>query len=128
MVIFPYIIIAVVVGGAIILKWWYSSPIYKGKEGESRVHNILMQLPDDYVILDDRMFMGMHEKPLSDHFIKTMANCGEETSGLSEKLADIAIDILNGDKVGTFIDPDEAAYWHKPDPIDEDTKLFFKRW
>ena len=86
-------------------------------------HNIT-----DYVILDDRMFMGMHEKPLSDHFIKTMANSWESTSGLSEKLADIAIDILNGDKVGTFIDPDEAAYWHKPNPIDEDTKFFFKRW
>ena len=82
----------------------------------------------DYVILDDRMFIGMNEKPLSDHFIKTMANRGDKTSGLSEKLADIAIDILNGDKVGTFIDPDEAEYWHKPNPIDEDTKFFFKRW
>ena len=82
----------------------------------------------DYVILDDRMFKGMHEKPLSDHFIKTMANCGDKTSGLSEKLADIAIDILNGDKVGTFIDPDEAKHWRKLIPIDDDTKLFFKRW
>ena len=51
--IFLYIIFAVVVGGAIILRWWYNSPKYKGKEGENRVHNILMQLPDDYVILDD---------------------------------------------------------------------------
>lgn len=53
MVIFLYIIIAVIVGGAIILKWWYNSPTYKGKEGENIVHNILMQLPDEYVILDD---------------------------------------------------------------------------
>ena len=53
MVIFLYIIIAVIVGGAFILSWWYNSPKYKGKEGENRVHNILMQLPDDYVILDD---------------------------------------------------------------------------
>ena len=53
MVIFLYIIIAVIVGGAIILKWWYNSPTFKGKEGENIVHNILMQLPDEYVILDD---------------------------------------------------------------------------
>ena len=61
MTIFLYIIIAVVVGGAIILKWWYSSPKYKGKEGENRVHNILMQLPDDYVILDDVVLRGRTE-------------------------------------------------------------------
>ena len=26
---------------------------YKGKIGESQVHNILMNLPDDFIILDD---------------------------------------------------------------------------
>ena len=35
MVIFLYIIIAVVIGGITILKWWYNSPSYKGKEGEN---------------------------------------------------------------------------------------------
>ena len=69
MVIFLYIIIAVVVGGAIILKWWYSSPIYKGKEGESRVHNILMQLPDDYVILDDIVLQTNRGTTQIDHIV-----------------------------------------------------------
>ena len=67
--IFLYIIIAVVVGGAIILKWWYSSPIYKGKEGESRVHNILMQLPDDYVILDDIVLQTNRGTTQIDHIV-----------------------------------------------------------
>ena len=69
MVIFLYVIIAVVVGGAIILKWWYSSPIYKGKEGESRVHNILMQLPDDYVILDDIVLQTNRGTTQIDHIV-----------------------------------------------------------
>jgi hypothetical protein len=69
MVIFLYIIIAVVVGGAIILKWWYSSPKYKGKEGENRVHNILMQLPDDYVILDDIVLQTNRGTTQIDHIV-----------------------------------------------------------
>ena len=48
-----FIIVAIVIVGLSILGWWYNSPAYKGKEGENRVHNILLQLPDDYVILDD---------------------------------------------------------------------------
>ena len=48
-----FIIVAIVIVGLSILGWWYNSPAYKGKEGEKRVHNILLQLPDDYVILDD---------------------------------------------------------------------------
>ena len=69
MVIFLYIIIAVVVGGAIILKWWYNSPKYKGKEGENRVHNLLMQLPDDYVILDDVILKTNRGTTQIDHIV-----------------------------------------------------------
>ena len=69
MVIFLYIIIAVVVGGAIILSWWYNSPKYKGKEGENRVHNILMQLPDDYVILDDVVLQTNRGTTQIDHIV-----------------------------------------------------------
>ena len=69
MVIFLYIIISVVVGGAIILKWWYNSPKYKGKEGENRVHNILMQLPDDYVILDDVVLQTNRGTTQIDHIV-----------------------------------------------------------
>lgn len=69
MVIFLYIIIAVVVGGTIILRWWYNSPKYKGKEGENRVHNILMQLPDDYVILDDVVLQTNRGTTQIDHIV-----------------------------------------------------------
>ena len=48
-----FIIVAIAIVGLLILGRWYNSPVYKGKEGENRVHNILLQLPDDYVILDD---------------------------------------------------------------------------
>ena len=68
MVIFLYIIIAVIVGGAIILKW-YNSPTYKGKEGENIVHNILMQLPDEYVILDDVVLRTNRGTTQIDHVV-----------------------------------------------------------
>lgn len=69
MVIFLYIIIAVIVGCAIILKWWYNSPTYKGKEGENIVHNILMQLPDEYVILDDVVLRTNRGTTQIDHVV-----------------------------------------------------------
>ena len=50
---FLFIVISLAIICLSILSWWYNSPAYKGKEGENRVHNILLQLPDDYVILDD---------------------------------------------------------------------------
>ena len=69
MIIFIYIIVIVVVGGSIILKWWYNSPAYKGKEGENRVHNILMQLPDDYVIIDDVILQTNKGTTQIDHIV-----------------------------------------------------------
>lgn len=53
MVIFLYIIIAIVVGGAIILNWWYNSPKQKGKRGEEKVYKKLLELSDDYHIFND---------------------------------------------------------------------------
>lgn len=50
---FLYIVISLAIVSSAILGWWYNSPEYKGKEGENRVHSILLQLPDDYVILDN---------------------------------------------------------------------------
>ena len=67
--VFLYIIVVVVVGGAIILQWWYNSPTYKGKEGENRVHNILIQLPDDYVILDDVVLQTNRGTTQIDHVV-----------------------------------------------------------
>lgn len=50
---FLFVVISLAIVGLLILGRWYHSPAYKGKEGENRVHNILLQLPDDYKILDD---------------------------------------------------------------------------
>ena len=69
MVVFLYIVIAVAIGGAFILKCWYNTPAYKGKEGENRVHNILMQLPDDYVILDDVVLRTNKGTTQIDHIV-----------------------------------------------------------
>ncbi|MBR4387859.1 MAG: NERD domain-containing protein [Prevotella sp.] len=33
--------------------WWYFSPKQKGKRGEAKVHEILSQLPEEYIIMDD---------------------------------------------------------------------------
>jgi len=33
--------------------WWLSSPEHIGEEGENRVHDILMQLPDEYYVFKD---------------------------------------------------------------------------
>lgn len=32
---------------------WYNSPKQKGKRGEAYIHNVLMQLSDEYTIIDD---------------------------------------------------------------------------
>ncbi|MBQ6653515.1 MAG: NERD domain-containing protein [Prevotella sp.] len=48
-----YILIVILFGGLFVLQIWYNSPTRKGKRGEERVHNILLQLPDEYFILDD---------------------------------------------------------------------------
>ena len=50
---FLFVVISLTVLGFSILGWWYNSPAYKGKEGENRVHNKLLQLSDDYVLLDN---------------------------------------------------------------------------
>ena len=95
MVIFLYIIIAVVVGGAIILKWWYSSPKYKGKEGENRVHNILMQLPDDYVISSNHVVYDFN-------LLETILSF--RTIYLSDNDVHRVVDILLHNNIREFVD------------------------
>lgn len=53
MVNFLFVLVVIAIVALSFLGWWVNSPTYKGKEGENRVHNILLQLPDDYVILDN---------------------------------------------------------------------------
>lgn len=47
------IFIALAIGGVFIYLAKCSTPEYKGKMGEERVHNILMQLPEEYYLIDD---------------------------------------------------------------------------
>ena len=41
-----FLIVAII--SLTIFGWWYNSPKQKGKRGEMRIHDILMQLPDEY--------------------------------------------------------------------------------
>ena len=66
---FLFIIVVIAIFGLSILGWWYNSPAYKGKEGENRVHNILLQLPDDYVILDDVLLRTDRGTTQIDHVV-----------------------------------------------------------
>lgn len=66
---FLFIIVAIAIVVLSILGWWFNSPAYKGKIGENRVHNILMQLPDDYVILDDVVLQTNRGTTQIDHVV-----------------------------------------------------------
>lgn len=67
--VFLYIIVALAIFFIFVCGWWYNSPAAKGKEGENRVHNILMQLPDDYVILDDAVLKTNRGTTQIDHIV-----------------------------------------------------------
>ena len=66
---FLYIVISLAIVSSAILGWWYNSPEYKGKEGENRVHSILLQLPDDYVILDNVVLRTNRGTTQIDHVV-----------------------------------------------------------
>ena len=48
-----YILVIILFVGLSIFGVWYNSPKQKGKRGENRVHDILLQLPEEYHVLDD---------------------------------------------------------------------------
>lgn len=74
----------------------------------------------DYVILDDKYFKGFNDPPLNLHFIKTFDFHGEEFGGLTERLVPIAIDILNGEKQGIYMDPELADFYDMENPINKE--------
>ena len=55
--------------GLVIFGWWYNSPQQKGKRGETRVHDILMQLPDEYYVLDDVVLKTERGTTQIDHVV-----------------------------------------------------------
>ncbi len=52
-----------------IFGWWYNSPQQKGKRGEMRIHDILMQLPDEYYVMDDVMLKTTNGTTQIDHIV-----------------------------------------------------------
>ena len=52
-----------------IFGWWYNSPKQKGKRGEMRIHDILMQLPDEYHVMDDVMLKTTNGTTQIDHIV-----------------------------------------------------------
>lgn len=48
---------------------WYNSPEQKGKRGEKRVHNILMQLSDDYYVWHDVIMKTDNGTTQIDHIV-----------------------------------------------------------
>ena len=69
MVSIPYILLFVVFIALIIFGWWYRSPRQKGKRGEKRIHDILMQLPDDYYVMDDVVLETTNGTTQIDHIV-----------------------------------------------------------
>jgi hypothetical protein len=66
----------------------------------------------NWVVLDDQCFFFGYDKPdIKNHLIKTVDNWDEESSGLTDYLAQKAIDILNGDAEGTFLDEKFLREW-----------------
>lgn len=48
---------------------WYNSSRQKGKRGEAHIHNVLMQLSDDYTIIDDVILPTEHGTTQIDHVV-----------------------------------------------------------
>lgn len=52
-----------------IYQAWYNSSTQKGKRGETYIHNVLMQLSDEYTILDDVILPTEHGTTQIDHVV-----------------------------------------------------------
>lgn len=66
---FLSILVIVAFIGLTIFGWWYNSPRQKGKRGEMRIHDILMQLPDEYHVMDDVMLKTTNGTTQIDHIV-----------------------------------------------------------
>lgn len=62
-------LIALLVVGIVIFRTVKRSPNHKGKAGEMRVHNILSQLPADYIVLDDVVLKTISGTTQIDHIV-----------------------------------------------------------
>lgn len=66
----------------------------------------------NWVVLDDQCYFFGYDRPeIKEHLIKTVDNWSEEASGLTDYLTQKAIDILNGEAAGTFLDEKFLREW-----------------
>lgn len=66
---FLSILVIVAIIALTIFGWWYNSPRQKGKRGEMRIHDILIQLPDEYHLMDDVMLKTTNGTTQIDHIV-----------------------------------------------------------
>lgn len=64
-----FIIVVVLFVSLSIFLAWYNSPKQKGKRGEAYIHNVLMQLSDEYTIIDDVILLTEHGTTQIDHVV-----------------------------------------------------------
>ena len=63
------ILIIIAIVGFTIYGWWYSTPKNKGKRGEKWVFNILLQLPDEYHLMNDVILQTNNGTTQIDHVV-----------------------------------------------------------
>lgn len=64
-----FLVALIVIIGLAIYRHWYNSPKEKGKRGETRVHDILSQLPEEYHILNDVVLQTEKGTTQIDHVV-----------------------------------------------------------
>ena len=69
MIAFLVITLAIVVVGLFIYGFWICTSNYKGKAGEKWIHNILMELPDEYYVMDDVVLNTVRGTTQIDHIV-----------------------------------------------------------
>ena len=69
MIVFLYILLIIAIVGFSIYGWWYNTPKNKGKRGEEEVFNILLQLPDEYHLMNDVILQTNNGTTQIDHVV-----------------------------------------------------------
>ena len=64
-----FIIVVVLFVSLSIFQGWYNSPKQRGKRGEAYIHNVLMQLSDEYTVIDDVILLTEHGTTQIDHVV-----------------------------------------------------------
>ena len=64
-----YMVFVVVVLGIVILSWVLRSPKMKGKRGEAKIHNLLLDLPDEYYVFKDVILKSGNRTIQIDHIV-----------------------------------------------------------